>query len=113
FLSRGVTGALDPGGFGITPESYNAMFDLWRSGELEMRIRLYLVPGSRGNELADIRDWVRYIQPGFGDDRLRYVGMGEIVSFACHDMEGVRPFEVTEEARSEEHTSELQSRENL
>lgn len=101
FLSRGVTGALDPGGFGITPESYNAMFDLWRSGELEMRIRLYLVPGSRGNELADIRDWVRYIQPGFGDDRLRYVGMGEIVSFACHDMEGVRPFEVTEEAKRE------------
>jgi predicted amidohydrolase YtcJ len=101
FLSRGVTGAIDPGGFGITPESYNAMFDLWRNDQLDMRIRLYLVPQGRGNELADVRNWVRYVQPGFGDDMLRYVGMGEIVSFACHDMEGVRPFEVTEEAKRE------------
>lgn len=101
FAQLGVTGAMDPGGFGITPESYNAMFSLWRGGDLGMRIRLYLVPTTRGDELADIRQWVRYIQPGFGDDMLRYVGMGEIVSFGCHDMEGVRPFEVSEEARRE------------
>ena len=101
FARLGVTGAIDPGGFGITPESYNAMFGLWRAGDLGMRVRLYLVPGTRGDELAEIRDWVRYIQPGFGDDMLRYVGMGEIVSFGCHDMEGVRPFEVSEEARRE------------
>lgn len=101
FLSRGVTGAIDPGGIGVTPESYEAMFDLWRSRQLDMRIRLYLVPGSRGNELEDVRNWIRYVQPGFGDELLRYVGMGEIVHFGCHDMEGVRPFEVTEEAKRE------------
>lgn len=101
FTSLGVTGALDPGGFGITPESYSAMFGLWRRGELDMRIRLYLVPGTRGDELADIREWVRYVQPGFGDDMLSYVGMGEILSFGCHDMEGVRPFHVAEESRRE------------
>lgn len=99
--ARGVTGALDPGGFGITPESYTTMFDLWRRRELDMRVRLYLVPGTRGDELSDIRSWVRYIQPGFGDDVLRYVGMGEILSFGCHDMEGVRPFQVSPEAKAE------------
>ncbi|MFP3914975.1 MAG: amidohydrolase [Actinomycetota bacterium] len=101
FASRGVTGAIDPGGFGITPASYDTMFDLWRRDELDMRVRLYLVPATRGEELADIRQWVRYIQPGFGDDRLRYVGMGEILSFGCHDMEGVRPFQVSDQARRE------------
>jgi predicted amidohydrolase YtcJ len=101
FARLGVTGAIDPGGFGITPESYDAMFSLWRAGDLGMRIRLYLVPATRGEELADIRNWVRYIQPGFGDDMLRYVGMGEIVSFGVHDMEGVRPFEASPEARRE------------
>lgn len=99
--SRGLTGAIDPGGFGITPESYDTMFDLWRRSELGMRVRLYLVPGTRGNELEDVRQWVRYVQPGFGDDMLRYVGMGEILTFGCHDMEGVRPFEVTPQARRE------------
>ena len=101
FAGLGVTGAMDPGGFGITPESYDAMFDLWRNGDLGMRIRLYLVPGTRGDELADIRNWVRYLHPGFGDDMLRYIGMGEIVQFGCHDMEGVRPFEVGADARAE------------
>ncbi|HEX2152539.1 MAG TPA: amidohydrolase [Acidimicrobiia bacterium] len=101
FASRGVTGAIDPGGFGITPESYTTMFGLWRRGELGMRIRLYLVPGTPGDELADIRHWVRYVQPGFGDDMLRYVGMGEILSFACHDMEGVTPFTVSDAARKQ------------
>lgn len=100
-VSLGVTGATDPGGFGISPESYTTMFDLWRRHDLDMRVRLYLVPGTRGDELRDIRNWVRYVQPGFGDDMLRYVGMGEIVSFGCHDMEGVRPFEVSPEARAE------------
>lgn len=101
FAARGVTGAIDPGGFGIGPDAYRTMFDLWRSEELDMRIRLYLVPGTRGNEMEEIRSWVRYIQPGFGDDMLRYVGMGEIVTFGIHDMEGVRPFEVGEDARAE------------
>lgn len=99
--SLGVTGAIDPGGFGITPESYTTIFDLWRGSLLPMRIRLYLVPSTRGREMAEIRDWVRYVQPGFGDDMLRYVGMGEIVSFGCHDMEGVRPFRVSPGARAE------------
>lgn len=99
--AAGVTGVIDPGGFGITPESYTTMFDLWRRGDLGMRVRLYLVPGTRGDELADVRWWVRYVQPGFGDDMLRYVGMGEILAFGCHDMEGVRPFQVTAEAKAE------------
>ena len=101
FASLGVTAAIDPGGFGVSPESYEALFGLWRGGDMTMRVRLYLVPATRGEELSDVRAWVRYVQPGFGDDMLRYVGMGEILSFDCHDMEGVRPFQVSTEAKAD------------
>ena len=101
FNAAGITGAIDPGGFGIDQRSYDTMFDLWRGDAMTVRTRLYLVPQSRGNEVAEVREWVRSIQPRFGDDMLRYVGMGEILTFGCHDMEGVRPFEVSDGALAE------------
>ena len=99
--SLGITGVIDPGGFGVGPQTYNAIFDLWRSDELTVRNRLYLVPAGRGTEVADVTQWVKYIQPGFGDDMLRYTGMGEILSFGCHDMEGVRPFTMSDDAKAD------------
>jgi predicted amidohydrolase YtcJ len=101
FNALGVTAVTDPGGLGVTPETYRALFEVWRRGQSTLRTRLYLVPGERGKELEQVRDWVRHVQPGFGDPWLRYVGMGEILSFGCHDMEGVRPFEVSAAARGE------------
>lgn len=96
--ARGITGVIDPGGLGMTPESYATVFRLWRQRRLNVRVRLYVMPASRGAELDDIRAWMRYVHPGFGDDLLRYVGLGEVPVFACHDMEGVRPFEIADEA---------------
>lgn len=101
FHAGGVTGVIDPGGIGMTPEAYGPLFDLWREGELTLRTRLYLVPAERGREVEQVREWVRYVQPGFGDEWLRYVGMGEILTFGCHDLEGVGPFQVTDQARSD------------
>jgi predicted amidohydrolase YtcJ len=97
--ARGITGVVDPGGLGMTPESYDAVFQLWRQRRLKVRVRLYVMPRSRGSELDEIRDWMRYVHPGFGDGLLRYTGLGEVPVFACHDMEGVRPFEITGEAK--------------
>ncbi len=101
FNAKGLTGAIDPGGFGINQRSYDTMFEMWRRDLLTVRTRLYLVPQTRGNEVEEVREWVKFIQPRFGDDMLRYVGMGEILTFGCHDMEGVRPFEVSDQAKSE------------
>lgn len=97
----GITAVIDPGGFGVVPESYGALFDTWRASQMTVRVGMYVVPGGRGTEVEDMRHWVRYIQPGFGDDMLRYVGAGEILTFGCHDMEGVRPFEVSAEAKAD------------
>lgn len=99
--SLGITGVIDPGGFGVGPETYQALFDLWRTEELTVRTRLYLVPGGRGTEVEDVEQWTRYVQPGFGDGMLQYTGFGEILSFGCHDMEGVQPWTMSAEAKAE------------
>jgi hypothetical protein len=65
----GVKGAIDPGGFGIAPEAYATMLDLWLGAKIPMRVLLYLVPATRGDELADIRQWVRYVHPRTGSIR--------------------------------------------
>lgn len=105
--SLGITGVTDPGGFGVTPDTYAALFDVWREEELTVRTRLYLVPAGRGTEVEDARQWVKYVQPGFGDDMLRYTGFGEILSFGCHDMEGVRPWTMADSAKADLHEISL------
>lgn len=101
FNRAGLTSVVDPGGFGVTPESYRALFDTWRAGEMTLRARLYMVPATRGNEVSEVREWIRYVQPGFGDDFLRYLGMGEILTFGCHDLEGLSDFSVGDDARGD------------
>ena len=97
----GLTGVIDPGGFGVTPPSYDGLLDVWESGGLDVRVRLYLVPWERGSEVEQVRYWVENIEPGSGDDWLRYVGVGEIFTFGCHDMEGLNEFAVSDEARTD------------
>ncbi len=46
----GVTGIVDPGGFNVPPESYEPLFDLWRRGDLTMRMRLFVSAVDAGSE---------------------------------------------------------------
>jgi predicted amidohydrolase YtcJ len=95
----GVTGVIDPGGMGMSPEAYRPLHELWRREQMTVRTRLYLMPQGAGVEREQVEAYVRHLHPGFGDDWLRLVGMGEIVSYGFMDLEGVRPFEVTREGR--------------
>lgn len=97
----GITGAIDAGGIGVPPESYEALFDLWRDGGLTLRTRLYTCPVTRGGEAPEVMGWLRHSRPGFGDAWLRHVGMGEVVVFGCHDLEGLTDFTVTDETKDE------------
>jgi predicted amidohydrolase YtcJ len=101
FNRMGLTGAVDTGGFGVTRTSYEALFEARRRGLVTVRTRLYVGAGLRGEELAQVRDWTRTVRPGEGDDLVRFVGAGEILSFGCHDGDGLHSFTVTPEARSE------------
>jgi predicted amidohydrolase YtcJ len=94
----GLTGALDPGGIGVVPETYEPLYDVWRAGRLSLRLRLFLGAGERGEERRQLEDWMRFMPRGFGDDLLRITGIGEIIVFRCWDGDGFAPFEVDAES---------------
>lgn len=97
----GVTGAIDAGGLGMSPERYEPLFALWRAGGMTVRTRLYVGPLTRGTEHHELMAWLRHTRPGFGDGWLRHVGLGEIVIFSCHDLEGLTDFVVDEASREQ------------
>ncbi len=98
FNRCGITGVIDPGGMNMAPEAYRPLYELWRRGAMTVRTRLYIMPQAAGLEREQVRDNIRHLHPGFGDDWLRLTGAGEMVSFGFFDLEGVRPFEVTPDA---------------
>lgn len=87
----GLTGAIDAGGFAMGPDRYRALYEVWRRGQLTVRTRLYLCAQTRDGDAAETRDWLRFLQPGFGDEWLRVTGIGEIALYGCHDFEGLTP----------------------
>ncbi|HMH58106.1 MAG TPA: amidohydrolase family protein, partial [Galbitalea sp.] len=101
FAALGMTGICDPGGFGMAPEKYGAIYELWRRGELDVRTRMYLSATDSGVEYEQVRDWLRFAQHGFGDDWLRVTGIGEVVQLGCHDFEGLTDFAIDDEALEE------------
>jgi predicted amidohydrolase YtcJ len=99
--ASGLTGIVDPGGFGMVPESYDPLFDLWRAGELTMRMRLFLSAAHPGQEYAEVDAWLRHAQTRFGDEILQVLGAGEVVHFGCHDFEGQESFTVSDESAAD------------
>lgn len=107
----GLTGIVDAGGFGMPPERYAPLFELWRDGELTMRMRLFLSAADPGRELDQLEEWMRHTPPRFGDPMLRFLGIGEVVHFGCHDFEGLEEFAVTDEAADELYRISLRAAE--
>jgi predicted amidohydrolase YtcJ len=99
--ASGLTGIVDPGGFGMVPESYDALFDLWRARELSMRMRLFFSAVHPGQEYDEVDAWLRHAQARFGDEMLQVTGAGEVLHFGCHDFEGAESFTISDEAAAE------------
>ncbi|MDA9016746.1 amidohydrolase [Candidatus Nanopelagicales bacterium] len=93
----GLVGVIDPGGMGMSPEAYRPIYELWRRQEMTIRTRIYMMVQGAGNERVQMREFMKYLHPGFGDDWLKLTGAGEIVSYGFMDLEGVNPFTVTQE----------------
>jgi hypothetical protein len=85
----GLTGAIDAGGFRMTPEAYQPIADLYQSGERGFRTRLLVGASQPGDEDGELERWMGLVSPGSGDEFLRYLGAGEVVHFPAHDMEGL------------------------
>lgn len=86
-----LTGVVDPGGNNVTPESYQAVFQMWRDGQLTVRIAYSLCGMTPGHEFEDYKNYLALMPMGFGDEMLRLNGIGERITFAMNAISGQAP----------------------
>ncbi len=81
----GLTGVVDPGGNNLFPADYQALTEVWRRGELTVRVAYTLNGQTPGGELAELQSLTALLPMGFGDDRLHFNGLGERITFAMNN----------------------------
>ena len=81
----GLTGVVDPGGNNLFPADYQALFDVWRGGELTVRVAYSLNGQTAGVELDELKGLTALTPMGFGDDRLHFNGLGERITHAMNN----------------------------
>jgi len=96
----GLTGVIDPGGFNMSPEAYQALFRVWREGQLTMRVSYSLFSQKGGKELDEFRELAQMTPMGFGDAMLRFNGIGERITFGMYNND--KP---TEEQKNQLYTA--------
>jgi predicted amidohydrolase YtcJ len=81
----GLTGVIDPGGFNMSPEAYQPLFKVWRDGQLTVRVSYSLFSQKRAKELEEFKELAQMTPMGFGDEWLRFNGVGERVTFGMYN----------------------------
>ena len=83
--AMGVTGVSDPGGYNIEIADYQPLFHIWRENGLTLRVRYSLSAPRRDRELEDFKELTQLLPMGFGDDWLRFNGIGENVTWGHYN----------------------------
>jgi predicted amidohydrolase YtcJ len=81
----GLTGVVDPGGNNLFPEDYQAAMRVWREGQMTVRVAYSLNGQTAGAEFDELRNLTQLLPMGFGDDYLRFNGLGERITFAMNN----------------------------
>jgi len=81
----GITGVVDPGGNNLFPNDYRAVQEVWRKGEMTVRVAYALCGQTPGAEFDDFKSLVALTPMGFGDDMLRFNGLGERITAAMNN----------------------------
>jgi predicted amidohydrolase YtcJ len=87
----GLTGVVDPGGNNVTPREYQALFKVWRDGQLTLRVAYSLCGLTDGSEFAEYQNYLAMMPQGFGDGMLRFNGLGERITWAMNGINGIPP----------------------
>jgi predicted amidohydrolase YtcJ len=80
-----MTGAGDPGGNNLTSTDYQALFKVWRDKAMTVRVTYTLNGQTPGEEFEELRDLTGLLPMGFGDDMLRFNGLGERITVAMNN----------------------------
>ena len=83
--AMGITGVSDPGGYNIEIPDYQPLFQVWREHGLTLRVRYSLSAPRRDRELEDFKELTQALPMGFGDDWLRFNGIGENVTWGHYN----------------------------
>jgi len=81
----GVTGFVDTGGFSISAPQYAALFQLWRDKAMTVRVAYHLFSQRRDTELADYQAATQLMPMGFGDEMLKFNGIGERITLSMYN----------------------------
>ena len=81
----GVTGVGDPGGNNLNPENYQPLFKIWRQHQLTLRIAYSLCGPTPGKEFDELKSLTQMMPQGFGDDMLKFNGIGERVTWGMNN----------------------------
>ena len=87
----GVTGIGDPGGNNLNPENYRPLFQVWRERGLTLRVAYSLCGPTPGKEFEELQSLTQMLPLGFGDDMLKFNGIGERVTWAMNNNDHPTP----------------------
>jgi hypothetical protein len=77
-----MTGVVDPQGGNMTPRDYEALFKVWRQGQMTVRVAYSISPGP---DFEEIQNLIRLLPMGFGNDLLRFNGLGESITAGMYN----------------------------
>ena len=77
----GMTAVNDFPGGGMLPEHFRAVQTLWQNGEQSLRVTFHI----SADRLADFKALTAFTPMNFGDDWLRYRGIGESLTRGIYD----------------------------
>ena len=80
-----LTGVVDPGGNNLAAPDYEALFKVWRDKAMTVRVAYTLNGQTPGKEFEELRDLTGLLPMGFGDDMLRFNGLGERITVAMNN----------------------------
>ncbi len=80
-----LTGVDDPGGGNFSAADYQAVFEVWRHAEMTVRVTYSLNGQTSGSEIEELQGLARMLPMGFGDEMLRFSGLGERVTLAMYN----------------------------
>jgi predicted amidohydrolase YtcJ len=75
----------------MTPREYQALFRVWRDGQLTLRVAYSLCGMTDGSEFEEFKNYLAMMPQGFGDDMLRFNGLGERITWAMNGVNGTPP----------------------
>jgi predicted amidohydrolase YtcJ len=83
----GMTGVGDPCGNNVTPETYDAISQVWREHQLTVRVSYTICGFNPPHEVDEYPKYLGLMPMGFGDDMMHFNGIGEQIVWAVNNLE--------------------------